>query len=151
MSPIQRYIPVLLIAATAAVGFYVFQPSQAAEAQQAKPDPKIITYTLPQDVKWVKGEANDRATLPSDPGATVELIRWHEGNMSRPHTHDTTRYIQVLEGTWWMGWGPNYDPDSTFPVKAGTSVVHHAGQLHYDGAKKGEGDALLLIISVDNK
>ena len=149
MSSMQRYIPALLIAATAAVGFYVFQPAETAEAQQAKPDPKIITYTLPQDVKWEKGKERDHATLPSDPGATVELIRWHPGNMSRPHMHDTTRYIQVLEGTWWMGWGPEFDPDSTFPAPAGTSVVHHAGQLHYDGAK--DEDALLLIISVENK
>jgi len=147
MSPIKSYIPLIAIAAAAGIGAYLLQAPDTASAQQSTPDPAIITYTLPDNVQWNRAENMDRATLPSDPGVTVELVRWHAGNMSRPHMHDTTRYIRVLEGTWWMGWGPEYDPDSTFPAPAGTQVVHHANQLHYDGAK--QGDALLLIISVD--
>ena len=31
-----------------------------------------------------------------------------------------------------------FDPDSTVPAPAGSYVIHHAGKIHYDGAKDGE-------------
>jgi quercetin dioxygenase-like cupin family protein len=113
----------------------------------AEPDPKVMSYTLPEKINWVKGAASDTATLqgdPSKPGLYVQLTRWHAGNMSRPHTHPNARYITVSSGTWWLGWGNTYDPASTFPVKAGTYVVHHANQPHYDGAK--DEDCVILIV-----
>lgn len=123
---------------------FILTPGRAAE-----PDPKAITFTLPDKIDWKKGAANDTAILqgdPSKPGLYIQLIRWHPGNMSRPHTHPNDRYIYVISGTWWMGWGPEYAPDSTFPVKTGTYVVHHAGELHYDGAKTE--DCVLYIIGM---
>lgn len=122
----------------------VFVPSRAADL-----DPKAITITLPEKINWQKGATQDTALLqgdPSKPGIYVQLLRWKAGNMSRPHSHLTDRFIYVLEGTWWLGTGPNFDPDSTVPVKAGTFVVHTAGQLHYDGAK--DEDALLYIVGM---
>jgi len=55
--------------------------------------------------------------------------------MSRPHFHPNDRYVMVLSGTWWVGTGPKYDPDSTVAVHAGSYVVHTGKQIHYDGAK----------------
>ena len=81
---------------------------------------------------------------PSKPGVYIELVRWHAGHMSRPHMHSTERYIRVLSGTWWAGQGPKYDPASTYPVPAGSYVVHYADQIHYDGAK--DGDCMLYIV-----
>src|SRR5205814_2309077 len=49
-----------------------------------------------------------------------------------------TRYIVVLKGTWWIGSGPKWDKENTTPVPAGSFVVHHANQIHYDGAKDEE-------------
>ena len=115
----------------------------------AEPDPKAITYTIPEKIQWNKGANQDNAVLqgdPTKPGLYIQLTKWHPGNMSRPHSHPNDRYITVLSGTWWMGTGPNFDPDSTHPVKAGTYVVHHANELHYDGAKDEE--AVLLIVGM---
>jgi quercetin dioxygenase-like cupin family protein len=128
------------IAAFALALFLV--PTQAAE-----PDPKVMSITLPDKINWVEGAQSDNAILqgdPSKPGLYVQLTRWHAGNMSRPHTHPNARYITVISGTWWLGWGSTYDPASTFPVKAGSYVVHHANQLHYDGAK--DEDCVILIV-----
>lgn len=138
MRMLRRFLPAALIAASAAL----LVPGRAAE-----PDPKIISYTLPSNIPWKKGPNADTALLqgdPSKPGVYIQLVRWHPGNMSRPHTHSTDRYIYVISGTWWMGQGPKYDPASTFPVQAGTYVVHHANEIHYDGAK--EGDCVLYIV-----
>jgi hypothetical protein len=72
------------------------------------------------------------------------MLRWHAGNNSRPHFHSTDRYITVLSGTWYMGSGAKYDPASMYPVPVGTFVVHHANEIHYDGAK--DADCVLYIV-----
>ena len=115
----------------------------------AEPDPKVMSYTLPDKINWVKGAASDTATLqgdPSKPGLYVQLTRWHAGNMSRPHTHPNDRYIYVISGTWWVGTGTKYDPNLTAPVAAGSYVVHPGKQVHWDGAKDGE--VLLEIVGM---
>jgi len=58
--------------------------------------------------------------------------------MSRPHLHPNDRFITVISGTWWVGSGETFDPDSTFPIPAGSFVTHHANEIHYDGAKDEE-------------
>lgn len=129
----MRYvIPSVFLAAVV----FVLAPVRASE-----PDPKAVAVTLPDKIQWRKGAGNDTATVqgdPSKPGLYIQLLKWHPGNMSRPHSHSTERYITVLSGTWWIGTGPKYDPDSTYPVSAGTYVVDHANELHYDGAKDTE-------------
>jgi len=137
----QRFTLSTLVAAT----IFLAVPGRAAEL----PDPKIISITPADQIHWTKNANADTATIqgdPTKPGIYIQLIRWHPGNMSRPHTHPTDRYIYVLEGTWWMGWGPKYDPDSTYPAKAGTYVIDHANEIHYDGAKKEE--CLLYIVGM---
>ena len=119
-----------------AVAAFLLVPVRAVE-----PDPKAVTVTLPDHIQWRKGAGNDTATVqgdPSKPGIYIQLLKWHPGNMSRPHSHSTDRYITVISGTWWIGTGPKYDPDSTYPVTAGTYVVDKANELHYDGAKDTE-------------
>lgn len=121
---------------------FLFIPGRAAE-----PDPKAVAFTLPDKIDWKKGPNQDSALIqgdPSKPGVYIQLLRWHAGNMSRPHYHSTERYIYVISGTWWIGTGNKYDPASTYPVPAGTYVVDHAGGVHYDGAK--DADCVLEIV-----
>jgi len=81
---------------------------------------------------------NEQAVLfgdPSKPGPYVVRIKWLPGNMSRPHFHPNDRFFAVISGTWWMGTGETFDPDSTVPAPAGSYVIHYGGKVHYDGAK----------------
>ena len=113
----------------------------SAPGHVAEPNPKSVSYTLPAKLAWIKGVNSDVVTVqgdPSKPGIYIQLLRWHPHNMSRPHSHSTERYITVLSGTWWIGTGSKYDPASTFPAPAGSYVVDHANELHYDGAKDTE-------------
>lgn len=129
-----------LVAAAAA--FAWFGAVRAADV-----DPKIAAITPADQIKWRKTRAVDTAVLvgdPGKPGLYVELVKWHPHNMSRPHFHPNDRYITVISGTWWVGTGPKYDPDSTVPVHAGSFVLHFAKQIHYDGAKDEE--AVLEIV-----
>ncbi len=113
----------------------------------AEPDPKAITYILPDNLDWKKGPVTDSVMLQGDaskPGIYIQLMRWHPNNMSRPHTHDKPRYVRVVSGTWWVGTGAKFDPDSTKPMPPGTYVVDIPNELHYDGAKD-EGCVLMII------
>ncbi len=109
-------------------------------------DPKAIKITLPNDIKWTKTAASERAVLygdPAKPGYYVILVKWLPHNNSRPHFHPNDRYIQVLSGTWWVQTGGKYDPAGFKPIPAGSFVVHTAHEVHYDGAK--DEPALIMI------
>ena len=117
----------------------------------SEPDPKVLAFKLPKDIKWSGSDSSpsQQAVLVGDPskeGLYVVLTKWHAGNMSRPHFHPNDRYITVISGTWWVGTGPKYDPDSTTPMPAGTFVTHFGKQIHYDGAK--QGDVVLQIVGM---
>ena len=102
-------------------------------------NPAAITIQRPNQIKWkANGEGAEIAVLvgdPSKPGLYVYLNKWTPHHMSHPHFHQYDRYITVLSGTWWVGTGTKYDPDSTVAVPAGSYVKHTAKQIHYDGAK----------------
>ena len=107
----------------------------------AQIDSKAVEFITPENIKWVRNAAgtNETAVLfgdPEKPGPYVIRLRWLPGNMSRPHYHQNDRFFVVISGTWWLGTGEKFDPDSTVPAPAGSYVIHKAKQVHYDGAKK---------------
>jgi quercetin dioxygenase-like cupin family protein len=96
-------------------------------------DRTAVDFKTPGEIAWVRNAAgtNEQAVL-------FVRIKWLPGNMSRPHFHPNDRFFAVLSGTWWMGTGETFDPESTVPVPAGSYVIHYAGKVHYDGAKTEE-------------
>ena len=120
-------------------------PAGAAEL-----NPAAVAFTLPDKIDWKTNPSNPgvrNAVIAGDPskhGLYVVLTKWLPGNMSRPHWHPNDRFITVLSGTWWVGTGEKYDPDSTVPMPVGTVVTHFGKQVHYDGAK--EVETVLLIV-----
>ena len=102
-------------------------------------DRTAVTYQLPDQITWTGDPAVAQTAVlhgdPSKPGLYVVLIKWLPHHMSHPHFHPNDRYITVLSGTWWVGTGTKYDPDSTVPMPAGSYVVDLAKQVHFDGAK----------------
>jgi hypothetical protein len=111
-------------------------------AQAAGPDPKVLAFKLPDQLKWVDSDSGNKQAVvygdPTKPGLYIVLVKWPPNHMSRPHFHPNDRYVTVISGTWWVGTGPKYDPSSTTPIPAGSFVTHFGKQIHYDGAKDGE-------------
>jgi len=104
-------------------------------------NPAAISFQLPKDIQWKEGGGAAQAIItgdPSKPGLYIVLTKWHPNHMSRPHFHPNDRFITVLSGTWWVGTGTKYQPDSTTPIPAGSVVTHFGKQIHYDGAKDEE-------------
>ena len=120
-------------------------------ASAAELNPTAVTYKLPDQIPWgpVNPAGAQQAVVlgdPTKPGFYMVYTKWTKGNhFSRPHFHPNDRYIVVLQGTWWVGSGPNFDPaNGTVAMPAGSFVTHYAKQVHWDGAK--DEDAILLIM-----
>ena len=116
----------------------------------AELNPAAVIYKLPDQIQWspVNAAGAQNAVVvgdPAKPGFYAVYNKWTKGNhFSRPHFHPNDRYIVVLQGTWWVGSGPIFDPANTTPMPAGSFVTHFGKQVHWDGAK--EEDAVLLIM-----
>ena len=115
----------------------------ATTVNAAEINRESVDFTPPSEIRWVKNPngTNESAILfgdPSKPGPYVARIKWYPGKFSRPHWHPSDRFFVVISGTWWMGTGSKYDPDSTVPAPAGSYVIHRAKGIHYDGAKDQE-------------
>src|ERR1700754_665749 len=122
----------------AAAGMLVVMSLATVGAQQL--DPKIVGFKLPDQIEWKTNPAGTsrnavRQGDPSKAGPYAMLLQWLPGNMSRPHFHPNDRFFIVVSGTWWVGSGPEFKPDTTVPMPAGSSVTHFAKGVHYDGAK----------------
>ena len=105
----------------------------------ARIDPTHVTYKWPSQIEW-RGRPGgpQMATLLGDsskPGFYIVLMKFPPHMTSRPHFHPYDRYATVISGTWWVGTGTKFDLDAMVPMPAGSFVIDHAGQVHYDGAK----------------
>ena len=111
-------------------------------------NPAAIAYKLPGQIHWTDDPVGAKGAVllgdPSKPGLYIILVKWTAHHMSHPHWHPNDRYVTVISGTWWVGTGGKFDPDSTVPVPAGTFVTHFGKQIHYDGAK--DEDVVLQIV-----
>ena len=133
LSALRRYLPATL----GVVLFLSFGSIAIGDL-----NPAALSFQLPNQIQWVEGNGGAASAKlvgdPEKPGLYIYLNKWHPHHMSRPHFHPNDRFITVLSGTWWVGTGTKYDPDSTVPMKAGTFVTHFGKQVHYDGAKDEE-------------
>jgi len=139
---LKRYLPVAIVAAACVW----IRPVRA----DLKPlNPAAINIKLPNQMNWKMNPETGGGNVvlygdPTKPGLYITLTKWTAHHMSRPHFHPNDRFITVISGTWWVGTGTKYDPDSTTPIPAGSFVTHYGKQIHYDGAK--DGDVVLEIL-----
>ena len=116
----------------------------------AELNPAAVIYKLPDQIPWGPVNAAGAQTAvvvgdPAKPSFYMVYNKWTKGNhFSRPHFHPNDRYIVVLQGTWWVGSGPKFDPANTTAMPAGSFITHFAKQVHWDGAK--DEDTVLLIM-----
>jgi hypothetical protein len=131
------------LATIALVAMVSLTPAKVADL-----NPAAIAYKLPDQISWIDESIGAKIAIlhgdPAKPGPYIVLVRWPAHHMSRPHYHPNDRFITVISGTWWVGTGSKYDPDSTTPLPAGSFVTHFGKQIHYDGAK--DADTVLQIV-----
>lgn len=105
-------------------------------------NPAAVAYKLPNQIPWKDNPIGAQMAVvrgdPDKPGPYIVLVKWTPHHMSHPHWHPNDRFITVISGTWWVGSGGKFDPDSTVPMPAGSFVTHFGKQVHFDGAKDEE-------------
>ena len=55
--------------------------------------------------------------------------------------------LGVISGTWWTSSSCVYDERLTYPVHAGSAAVDLKDGIHWDGARTGEKEPAVLILS----
>lgn len=145
----RRYwLVALVIAMVVPLGLAKAPDRGVANSNVPDLDPAALAYKLPDQIHWTDGPAGAKMAVlvgdPTKPGLYIVLVKWTAHHMSHPHWHPNDRFITVLSGTWWVGTGAKFDPDSTVALPAGSFVTHFGRQIHYDGAKDGE--AVLEIV-----
>jgi hypothetical protein len=109
----------------------------------AEPDPAVMKFTLPPDIKWTgRAGGPQTALLQGDPNKDgslyIQVLKWPKGTGSMPHNHPTDRFIYVISGTWWKGSGKEYKPETMVPCPAGSFVRDVKELYHYDQARDEE-------------
>lgn len=124
-------------------------------AQNSGPDGTGFVRNTNETIKWVDYPGDGaqfgikEAFLlgdPTKPGLYVIRLKFPPGVMSSPHSHSETRFGTVISGTWYTGTGEKFDPASTTGIPTGGTMIHPAGKVHYDGARKEE--AIVQMIGV---
>ncbi len=107
----------------------------------ANPDFRIVPA---QDVHWIAlpGTPGVESALiagnPSQPGTYVIRVKFPPHVMDRPHSHSRDRHVTVLEGHWFAGTGPDFDPAKALRLGPGSYMFHPAGGVHWDGSNSDE-------------
>lgn len=116
-----------------------------------KPDPSQVPVTLAKDIKCT-GKKGVQETCflygdPDKPGPYTVMYKWYPGHFSKPHYHNNVRWAYVVSGTWWVSTSKVYDERTTYPVHAGSVAVDELNAIHWDGARTGEKEPAVLILS----
>ena len=153
MRPIGRIVCGVILAVGISTAYAQVAVGRAtvSDPEGPVPNPIAVPFTLPKDIKWT-GEVGrqQQAILYGDPtkeGPYGVIYRWYPGNFSRPHFHDQARFAYVVSGTWWVSTSTVFDERTTYPMHAGTMVVNAAGKIHWDGARAGEKEPAVLVLT----
>ena len=120
-------------------------------AQAAEPDAAGFVRITPSQLKWVDipggHGAKFAAVLGNQGGTGMYVVRVHfpAHVMDTPHFHPNDRYVTVLEGTWYAGTGPVFDPSKAVPMGPGGVMFHPGGGVHWDGSAGDDGATVQII------
>ena len=111
-------------------------------------DPSGFVRITPDQVHWTDipgGHGAQFAQLLGDqskPGIYVIRVKFPPHWMDTPHWHPNDRYVTVLQGTWYTGTGPTFDPSKTIPLGPGSVMKHPGKGVHWDGSA---GDETVIV------
>jgi len=65
------------------------------------------------------------------PGPYVQRVRFPAGQTVKAHSHPDDRSYTVISGTWYVGWGAEFDASRLTPLPAGSFYTEPAGVPHF--------------------
>ena len=115
-------------------------PTAAAAADMAMP---MANATQSDDVKWgpappMLPPGAQLAVMtgsPMAPGFVSIRAKLPAGYTIAPHTHPTDEHVTVISGTFQVGMGSTFKPDSMLALATGGFVTAPAGHAHFARAQ----------------
>lgn len=105
---------------------------------------KGIVGLAPDEVRWFTppfyNDGRQRAQLFGDSGqggAWIDRVKIPGGARVLAHTHAQDELVTVIEGTWYLGEGVQFDAAKLRGYPAGSFIVIPAGVPHFVAAEKG--------------
>ncbi len=72
------------------------------------------------------------------PGPYVYRVKFPAGRVVQAHSHPDDRTYTVLAGTWYIGWGKDFDKSKLIALNAGSFYTEPAGVPHFVSTPDGE-------------
>ena len=94
-----------------------------------------------------KGGPLESAVLvgdPTKPGLYILLVKWPPHTINKAHSHPDDRYVVVLKGTFFHGYGEKFDEAALEGRPAGTFFTEPTPVRHF-GMTKEEGAVLYFV------
>jgi quercetin dioxygenase-like cupin family protein len=124
------------------VVFYFMSIFATVSIVAADADPLVQSRIAPQDLKWEwVGTGNERSNIAGDDtkaGVYAYRIRFPANSRVAPHFHPDERVGTVLSGTFYFGYGTQFDETALKALPAGSSWTEPSKQPHFAWAKDGE-------------
>jgi len=74
----------------------------------------------------------------TEAGPYVYRVKFPKGRVVQAHSHPDDRTYTVLEGTWYIGWGEDFDESKLIALKPGSFYTEPAGVAHFIATPDGE-------------
>ena len=65
------------------------------------------------------------------PGPFVHRVKFPKRRVVQAHRHPDDPTYTALSGTWYIGWGDQYDPEKLTALPAGSFYTEPAGVTHF--------------------
>ena len=105
---------------------------------------KEIVGLIPEKVRWFTPpyytDGRQRAQLFGDSskgGNWIDRVKIPGGARALAHTHPQDELVTVIEGTWYLGEGAEFDSAKLRGYPAGSFIVIPAGIPHFVAAREG--------------
>lgn len=127
------------------------QPANQGEFVDEGPEEALL-YT-PDEIEWEPGpdsleEDAEMAVLEGDPGEEEVFnmrLRLPDGFRIAPHTHQGVERVTIIEGTFNLGHGEEFDADEATALEAGSYFSIPPGHPHFAEV---EGETIIQLKSV---
>lgn len=108
---------------------------------EPKLEPRAVT---PSEMRWsAQGglalpgmEQTNLVGNPSNPGPYTLRLKFPAGYKLAPHTHPDDREVTILSGTWYLGYGEQFDKEALKALPAGSFYTEPANAAHFIEVKE---------------
>lgn len=110
----------------------------------AEDDPATGTMVTPEQMQWTDNPRVPGLGLTKilgdakKPGPFVHRVKFPKGRVVQAHSHPDDRTYTVMSGTWYIGWGKQYDPEKLTALPVGSFYTEPAGVPHFIATPDGE-------------